>query len=241
MSEISEIPGTLDAVGTVGTNRQSVYVYEAPVRIWHWLNAMVICLLAITGYLIASPLPSMPGEASNWYTMGYIRFIHFASGQVLAAAFLYRIYWAFVGNDYARQLFALPIYNRIWRWGFMYELRWYLFLVRYPKKYVGHNPLANTAMFLFLIAMVLMMLTGFALYAEGEGTDSTWYTLFGWVFRIFPNSQDVHTLHHLGLWFIVIFVILHVYAALREDVMSRQSMLSAIITGERTFRDSRPD
>ncbi|MGL9622899.1 Ni/Fe-hydrogenase, b-type cytochrome subunit [Bradyrhizobium sp. U531] len=241
MAEISEIPGTLDAVGAVGTDRQSIYVYEAPVRIWHWLNALTICLLAVTGYLIASPLPSMPGEASNWYTMGYIRFVHFASGQVLAWAFLYRVYWAFVGNEYARQLFALPIYNRIWRWGLFYELRWYLFLVRYPKKYIGHNPLANTAMFLFVIAMVLMMLTGFALYAEGEGRDSLWYTLFGWMFRIFPNSQDVHTVHHLGLWFIVTFVILHVYAALREDIVSRQSMLSAIVTGERTFRDSRPD
>jgi Ni/Fe-hydrogenase 1 B-type cytochrome subunit len=38
-------------------------------------------------------------------------------------------------------------------------------------------------------------------------------------------------------WAIVWFIILHVYAALREDIMSRQTMVSAIVSGSRTFRD----
>ncbi len=65
--------------------------------------------------------------------------------------------------------------------------------------------------------------------------------MFGCVFRILLDSQDTHAPRHLGMWFIVIFVILHVCAALREDIMSRQNMLSAIITGEHTFRASWPD
>ena len=32
------------------------YVYEAPVRLWHWINAACILVLAVTGYLIGSPL-----------------------------------------------------------------------------------------------------------------------------------------------------------------------------------------
>jgi Ni/Fe-hydrogenase 1 B-type cytochrome subunit len=43
-------------------------------------------------------------------------------------------------------------------------------------------------------------------------------------------------LHHLGLWVLVIFIILHVYVAIREDIMSRQSMISTMISGERHFR-----
>jgi len=31
----------------------TVFVYEAPVRIWHWLNALSIGILAVTGYLPA--------------------------------------------------------------------------------------------------------------------------------------------------------------------------------------------
>lgn len=36
--------------------RSAVYVYEAPVRLWHWINALTITVLAITGYFIANPL-----------------------------------------------------------------------------------------------------------------------------------------------------------------------------------------
>jgi Ni/Fe-hydrogenase 1 B-type cytochrome subunit len=50
----------------------------------------------------------------------------------------------------------------------------------------------------------------------------------------------VHTYHHLGMWVIVTFVMIHIYAALREDIMSRQSILSTMISGWRTFKDTRP-
>ena len=44
---------------------EDVYVYEAPVRIWHWVNALSITLLAITGYLIANPPPSPSSLSSS--------------------------------------------------------------------------------------------------------------------------------------------------------------------------------
>ena len=67
-----------------GATIKAVYVYEAPVRLWHWINALSITVLAITGYFIGSPLPTQPGEASAHFLMGYIRFAHFAAGYALA-------------------------------------------------------------------------------------------------------------------------------------------------------------
>jgi Ni/Fe-hydrogenase 1 B-type cytochrome subunit len=61
--------------------------------------------------------------------------------------------------------------------------------------------------------------------------------LFGWVIPLMGGSQAVHSWHHLGMWGIVTFVILHVYAAVREDIMSRQTMISTMISGQRTFRE----
>jgi Ni/Fe-hydrogenase 1 B-type cytochrome subunit len=59
----------------------SVYVYEAPVRTWHWINAAAILTFCVTGYFIGSPLPSMQiGEAHEQFVFGYIRFAHFAAG-----------------------------------------------------------------------------------------------------------------------------------------------------------------
>jgi len=238
MTNYAPLIKSADSRDKYGVARTSVYVYEAPVRLWHWFNALTILVLIVSGYLIASPLPSVNGEASSHYVMGYVRFVHFAAGQAMAVAFLIRILWAFVGNEHSRQLFYVPFWRARYWYEAAYELAWYLFIVKNPKKYVGHNPLANLAMFvLFTLLTLFMICTGFALYSEGKGIDSWQTKLFGWVFSIWPNSQQVHTWHHVGMWAMVLFIILHVYAAVREDIASRQTMISAITTGHRFFRD----
>ncbi len=218
----------------------AVYVYEAPVRIWHWVNALAILVLAVTGYFIASPLPSQPGEASDNYLMGYIRFAHFAAAYIFIVGFLGRLYWALVGNAHAREIFLPPIFRSGFWGGLWHELKWYLFLEKRPRKYSGHNPLAVLTMhIMFVWAAVFMIITGLALYGEGAGYDSWQYSLFsGWVIPLFGQSQDVHTFHHLVMWVIVWFVMIHVYVAIREDIMSRQSIVSSMISGWRTFRDA---
>src|SRR5512139_945902 len=171
------------------------YVYEAPLRLWHWITALAITVLAVTGYLIGTPPPSVPGEASSYFVMGYIRFAHFTAGYVLAIGFLGRIYWTFVGNAQARQLFLPRVLSgHFWK-GVLYEIRWYLFLEKHPAQHLGHNPLAGLAMFLiFVLGTVFMIVTGFALYGEGTGEGSWAHTAFTqWVIPLFGQSQDVHT------------------------------------------------
>lgn len=225
------------------TRQTSVYVYEAPVRIWHWVNALCITILCATGWFIGRPPPSMQiAEAYDQFVFGYIRFAHFAAAMVLTVGFFGRLYWAFIGNHHARQLFYVPIFSRRYWSELVFELRWYLFLEREPKKYVGHNPLAQMAMFLFMtVGLSFMILTGFALYAEGAGKDSLFYAVFGWVQDLVQNTQRLHTLHRIGMWWILVFMITHIYVAIREDIMSRQSMVSTMISGHRTFKDDRKD
>ena len=234
-----------DAADLASATRQtSVYVYEVPVRLWHWINACAIAVLCLTGYFIGSPPPSMQiAEATHQFVFGYIRFAHFAAGWTLAIGFLGRIYWAIFGNHHARQLFMLPIFNGHWWAEVWFEIKWYLFLERAPKKYVGHNPLAQLAMFFFItLGVSFMIITGLALYSEGLGHGSVLYALFGWVFTLVGgNSHVVHTIHHLGMWWIIIFMIIHIYVAIREDIMSRQSIVSTMISGTRTFKDDRAD
>lgn len=221
---------------------EAVYVYEAPVRLWHWINAFAILILGVTGYFIGEPPPSMPGEASDNFLMGYIRFAHFAAGYVLIVGFLLRLYWAVIGNSHARQLFLPPLHNLKWWREVWHEVRWYIFLEREPKKYIGHNPLATLVMHVvFLWGLVFMILTGLALYGEGAGMSSWQYQWFSsWIIPLFGNSQDLHTFHRLGMWYLACFVIIHVYVAIREDIMSRQSIVSSMISGWRMFKDSRP-
>ncbi|MGV6817388.1 MAG: Ni/Fe-hydrogenase, b-type cytochrome subunit [Thiotrichales bacterium] len=219
----------------------AVYVYEAPIRLWHWINALAIVVLGITGYFIGSPLPTLSGEPSDHFLMGYIRFAHFAAGYILIIGFIGRIYWAFVGNSHAREIFLPPIFRPSFWGGVLHEIKWYLFLSKEPRKYTGHNPLAVLAMhIMFVWGIIFMMVTGFALYGEGTGPGSWAHSLFTvWVIPLFGQSMDVHTWHHFGMWLIVLFVMIHVYVAIREDIMSRQTLVSSMISGWRSFRDNR--
>lgn len=218
----------------------AIYVYEAPVRLWHWINALSIVVLGVTGYLIANPLPTVPGEASDWFVMGYIRFAHFAAAYIFTVGLIGRIYWAFVGNKYSREIFMPPVFTKNYWSELFHEIKWYLFIAKEPRKYVGHNPLAAIFMVgIMVIGSVVMVITGFALYAEQTGAGTWQDTLFGWVIPLFGQSQDVRMWHHWGLWIITGFVMIHIYAAVREDIMSRQSLVSTMISGWRMFRDDR--
>jgi len=237
--DTSSVTGVDERAVSQAPALKAIYVYEAPVRLWHWVNVVAITVLAVTGYLIGSPPPSVPGEASKSFLFGYLRYAHFVAGYVLAIGLIVRAYWAVVGNTHARELFWVPWFSAAYWREVGAMLRWYAFLRRAPNRYVGHNPLARMAMFaLFLLTALFMVVTGFALYGEGaqEGHWAHW--LFtSWVVPLFGQSQGVHTWHHFGMWVIVTFVILHVYAAIREDIMGRQSIVSTMVSGYRMFKD----
>lgn len=217
---------------------RAVYVFEAPVRIWHWVHALSIVVLAVTGYLIANPLPSVGGEASNSFLMGNLRMIHFIAGYVFAIGFVVRIYWGLVGNRYSRELLYLPVWRRDWWRDLFDEMKYYSFLRREAPPVVAHNALAQAAMWFFNIILGLfMILTGFALYGEGLGLGSWADRLFGWVIPLLGGSQSVRMLHILGMWLFITFAIIHIYMAIRADIMSRQSSISAIVSGWRLYRD----
>ena len=219
----------------------AVYVYEAPIRLWHWIQFFAVATLSVTGYFIGHPLPSQPGEAYNHFLMGYIRFAHFTAAYIFIIGFLFRIYWAFVGNAHAREIFLPPIFRNAYWKGVWHEIKWYLFLTREPKKYSGHNPLAILAMHLmFVWGSIFIMLTGLALYGEGTLPGSWQYDFFSsWITPIFGQPQAVRTAHHLTMWFLIVFIMIHIYVAIREDIMSRQSIVSSMISGWRTFKDTR--
>lgn len=218
--------------------RKPIYVFEAPVRIWHWLHAISIVVLAVTGYLIANPLPSVGGEASDHFLMGNLRMIHFIAGYVFAVGFAVRIYWGFVGNRYSRELLYLPVWRAAWWRDLLEEFKYYLFLRREAPPSDAHNALAQTAMWFFNTLLgIFMIVTGFALYGEGLGLGSWADTGFGWAIPLLGGSQQVRMLHTFGMWLFITFAIIHIYMAVRADIMGSQSSVSTIISGWRTYRD----
>jgi Ni/Fe-hydrogenase 1 B-type cytochrome subunit len=220
----------------------TIYVYEAPVRLWHWVTAASIVVLVITGYFIGSPPPSLSGEASNHFLMGWIRYLHFSAAWIFAVGFAGRIVWTFMGNIYTRELFYLPVWRRDYWKGLLDELLVYAFIKKQGEKTIGHNPLARTALFFcFTLTGLFMIVSGFALYSDGTGIDSWEGKVFGWVMPWLGGSLGTHFLHHWGMWIIILFVMIHVYTVTREDITSRQTLLSAMTNGYRSYKDDRPE
>lgn len=215
-----------------------VYVYQAPVRIWHWVTMACVIVLGVTGYLIGAPLPSRGGEPVNAFQMGWIRMIHSSAGMVLAYAFLVRIYWVFAGNPHARDIFLPPMWSgAFWR-GLFSDIRSYLFLAPVEERWVGHNPLALMGMFfMFVLGTIVLILTGFALFAQAYGWGSAWMNWFGWVTALLGSPQAVRTVHHLAMWYLYIFILIHVYMVFRQDIMGRSTIVSSMISGIRMFKD----
>ena len=217
-----------------------VYVWELPVRIWHWVMAACMLVLAITGYLIGSPLPTLSGEASDHFMFGYIRFAHFAAGCLFAVFFVMRVIWIFMGNRFAREIFAVPLamFRAEWWRGMFDQGLYYLFLKPEARPWQGHNPLAAAGMFfMYVLGAVFMILSGLALYGEGLGQGSWIFTLFtSWVLPLLGYSQNAHTLHHLGMWYLIAFTFVHLYMVVREDILSNETIVSTMVNGWRVVK-----
>jgi len=213
-----------------------VYVWEQPVRIYHWLNALVLLALIVTGFYIANPLAlQSKTEASFMYTMGWFRYIHFIAAYLFFFNFLFRLYWGFAGNKYANWKQFIPTSKR-----FIKEI-WHVIkidiLMMKGKEHIsiGHNALAGFIYFFTFIAFLVQCLTGFGLYAS----MSDWWlpNLFSWVPALFGGDIVTRQVHHWSMWFFILFVVIHVYLVFYHDYVEGRGEISSMGGGWKFIED----
>ncbi len=229
----------LDDIQMTPVGCKGYYIYELPVRLWHWSMALAIMVLVITGYTIGTPWHSITGDPTYVFYMGYTRMAHFCAGYVLVIGLAGRILFAFFGNQYARDVFIIPIWKKEWWKDLWLDIRWYLFLNKAPTVHMGHNPLAQLGMFSFIIFLFFTSFTGLALYYQ-EG--AVWYLepfhfMVNVAYALGGNSIDLHNWHRLGMKLIIAFVIVHMYMVIREEIMGRTTLVSTMFSGYRQIRD----
>ncbi len=213
-----------------------VFVWELPVRIYHWLNALAIVVLCITGYLIGDPPAFLSqNEASFQYTFGTIRFIHFVAAYVFLFNFVFRIYWGFVGNKYASWKNFIPTNRKFLRE--LWEVLRIDILLQKNKEHmsVGHNALAGFIYFFTFVAFLIQVITGFGLYAAMSGN---WFaSLFTWVPLLFGGDFALRNVHHAAMWFFILFTIVHVYLVFYHDYVEGRGEISSMGGGWKFIED----
>lgn len=213
-----------------------VYVWEFPVRLYHWANFVSLAALVVTGFVIGRPVAvAATGEAYQHYWFGIVRTVHFTAAFVFFFNFLVRVYWGFVGNRFARLRAWIPLRREQWL-----EIGRVLrvdVLQTQPSEptSLGHNALAAAAYLLAFLATLVQAATGFALYAA---MSHSWVPrLFAWVVPFLGGDFAVRQWHHVGMWFFVVFAIVHVYLVSYHDYVEGRGTASSIVGGWKFERE----
>jgi Ni/Fe-hydrogenase 1 B-type cytochrome subunit len=203
------------------------YVWELPVRWCHWINVMCIVILSVTGFFIGTPLSF--GRTASDFTMGWIRFIHFSAAYLFTISVISRVIWSFIGNKYSgwREFFPLSTVEGRAKTGKM--MRYYLLMDKQVPETIGHNPLATSAYVILFSFYSLMILTGFALYAE-HAPGSPMHRVLGVMYTLFSN-QGMRLAHHMSMWFVLAFVVNHIYSAWLMDIKEHGGEISSMFSG----------
>jgi Ni/Fe-hydrogenase b-type cytochrome subunit len=214
-----------------------VYIWHWPIRAMHWIAAISIVVLIVTGFYIGRPyFVANPGETSQLYLMGTMRFTHFAAAGALVATAIIRIYWLFAGNRFERIGALFPLSPKSLRNLVGVMKKYLLFKWEAGPHYLGHNPLQQVAYTGFYVVMLAQVATGFALYGLSD-PQGFFYSVFGWETRYFGGVPVVRFIHHVLTWVVIVFVPVHVYLGLRTDFTDRDGTISSIISGGRWVRD----
>ena len=168
-----------------------------------------------------------PAEAiTSWFSMETIRRVHFTFAFVLIFAFVFRIYGAirYLGDR------LLPKFrSRLYWVGIKQTFLHYLMLPRQEEHRVLRNSLARTSYLIVYILMFLEICTGLAMFSQIR-PDSFVAKIFNPINLLF-SEYDTHIIHHYIAWCFLLFTVMHVYLAFREDVMEESGEVSSMVSG----------
>jgi cytochrome b len=129
---------------TPASKTRKILVWDAPVRVFHWL----LVLSFLGAYITA--------ESERW------RLLHVTLGYTLGGLVAFRILWGLMGTRYAR--FSSFIKGPSAVLAYLRSLK-----SPQPEHSVGHNPAGAVAIVLLLLSSVALVATGWAFYHEVGG------------------------------------------------------------------------
>jgi thiosulfate reductase cytochrome b subunit len=188
----------------------NVIVHPLTVRVTHWLNALAMIIMIMSGWRIYNSDPILPFSFPVWPTLGgsYEGSVDIHNEDGLAGA----LQWHFAG------MWLLAINGAIYlAYGLLSgHFRRAFFPVgpaavlrdtlaalqfRLPHRLGAYNAVQKTLYLGVLTAGVVMVLSGLAIWKPGQFQELTW---------LFGGFDVARVIHFLGMAAIVAFLIVHV-------------------------------
>lgn len=208
---------------------EPVYVWDLVVRATHWIIALSMVVLAVTGFYIGNPFIVADTASTGGFLMATVKIIHSYAAIAFTLAVLSRVAWMFIGSRHARWDQFIPV-NAQRRKDMLGTLSFYLFVRHRPPPAIGHNPLAGATYVAVFGLYFVMIATGFGLYSISAhvGSHMAW---FDWLVPVFGGAQGARWLHHVTMWLLIGFVIHHVFSAILMSQAERNATIDSIFSG----------
>lgn len=205
-------------------NYEKTKVWGILLRLYHWSLVLSIIVLVVTGFYIHFPWTNTTLEGSVSFPVATMRYYHFLAGYLFTAAVLVRVFLLFFGNRHERIWDFLPITPRNIK-SLTTTLGYYSYVSDEHDTRPGHNVLAGLSYLLTIVAAVFQLISGFyLLFPE----SATWQGIGN---TLFNSQQEGRFIHHLLMWYFIIFAFIHVYIVIWNEVRSPEGLISSMING----------
>ena len=202
-------------------------------RIWHWINALSVILLFMSGLNISNAhrrlywgsdgfmpeqawleVPRFPGWATipDYYSLAAARDWHVVFSLVFGFSLLAFMILAFVNGHMKRDIFASA---REWKLSnILHDIRQHL-KFNFDHGEGKYNMLQKIAYSVVILVLIpLMIFTGMAM---SPGMEAAWPFLTD----MFGGRQSARSLHFLAAWGLFAFFVVHVVLVLASGPIGK--------------------
>jgi len=198
----------------------------------HWIRALSIVVLTITGFYIAVPFVTpIPNAEPTNFMYALFRSWHIIFGFIMSAVILFKSYLFVFGRKHEMERDAIKdiINPKIW----IEQIGYYLFITKHPKLSGVYNPVQFMAYAGFYFMMFLLIITGFILYVHvyHDGLGGFLYDPMLSLEVMMGGLAMVREIHHITMWGVILFILGHVYMAIFNAVYGKEGAMDAIFSG----------
>ena len=205
------------------------FVYSSVNRILHWIRALVVTGLIITGFYIADPFLTSDGSTDKLLYAAWTKW-HLIIGFILIASGLLRIYLFFFGKDSEGELRSLKDFFSIKSW--LVQIKSYFFIGELRKKGL-YGPLQFLTYTAIMLLLIVSSITGLVLYVHvyHQGLGGLLYEPMRAVEAWMGGLATVRYIHHIAVWGFLIFIPIHIYMVIWSAIRFKHAALDVMFTG----------
>jgi len=217
-------------------------------RLIHWVNALSMIVAIATGLYIGHPYYQslIADGAVDKYVMAWNRWGHFMVAIIFDVTSIVIAYLYFFSRFEKPYKKVIPTAQNIKEF---FEVFLNLITLNRRKNFdSSHADSFNTVYFtIFHLLLAWMLLTGLQLYvhglASGESSIGTWWP---WMLHVFTDwtipvtggtLMDVRISHHYTMWWIIVWVVFHIYYQIWRTIFWKEGDISIAFSGTKFAKE----